>query len=136
VAKIMDDIFNEWNEEDSPIGPRGGSIAPTSTIYYLFQRSQVWLKNRGQWFEIFAKHWSADIQILERTKGTPQFLIALESFYKRFDEFATFVNNIIGFLKGIAPDILDPVIQVLEQAIEFYFWVREQFPIVPKEPGK
>lgn len=133
IAKIVDGIFTDYNEKDGEINKKGYSPAPTATIFYIFQRMETWLENRNVFYEIFSQHFSADFELMDRLRGTDQFAIAAENFYKKFDEFVKFINIVIGFLKGISPEVLDPVIKLLENVNKLYFWVRENYPIIIEE---
>ena len=133
IARIIDRIFTRWNEKDSPVGPRGGSEAPTASIFYIFQRAEVWLENRDVFFPIFQQHFSPDFARLDSLKGLPEYAIALEEFYRRFDEFVNIVGRVADILAAINKEILGPVVKVLKKVIDFYWWVREHYPIIPKE---
>lgn len=134
VAKIADQIFNRWNETDSPPNSKGQTEAHTSTIWYLFQRMEVWLKNRDVYFEIFRNHFSPDLDRLDIAKANAEqtgewegYAAIAEEIFRRFDQFFGVVQQVARVIGQMAPELF-PITDFLDNLVSFYAWVRENYP--------
>lgn len=129
IAKIFTEIMQQANEKDIIIGKLG--IAPISTIFYFFEQSEVWIKNRGEWDNIFgswADPYLTQLRLQKATLPPDDFLEVLQSFYGWFDQVMNFVKTGLEWLIKIAP-ALKFLIDLDIALINLYQFVRTEFPI-------
>ena len=136
IAKIFTGLMKKYNEKD-PIEKTNASLyerraAPTSTIFYFFQQSLVWLQNRNEFENIFVRGGIGEqLESLRKQQQTTEpdvFVKILEGFYRWFDDVLGAVYQGLGTLKNIAPEL--GILLLIDQGlITLYYKVREEFPI-------
>lgn len=134
IAKIFQKIMNRFPEIDPVTETTKDKTyrryAPTSTIFFFYQQSKVWLQNRGVYDELIGNYLYYEHlrPLLERKSDTDATVYGemVANFLKFMDNLVAAVTAAANWVETVAPE-LKPLVEFLAIVVKWYRWVREVY---------